>query len=129
MKQSAPAADFARLGESLRILLIESGGLDDSAVTPEPTSSQVSLAVRVDVSAFSAISQVVVVVTAPDIEIPLAFNLTIIDGIASGSITVPTCPRAPERRSGLWLSRRGLSTVPVWVPDPVAMGNGSGIGK
>lgn len=73
------------------ILALGLAACSDSAVTPphgEP--SQVSLAVRVDVSAFSTISQVVVVVTAPDIETPLVFNLTITDGIASGSITVPT---------------------------------------
>jgi hypothetical protein len=51
--------------------------------------SNVSVTVRVDVSAFSIIDEVVVEVTGPGIETPLVFNLTIADGVASGTITVP----------------------------------------
>ena len=90
---SHTVADVVRLGSTAALIVaLGLAACSDSGVTPPPgtpTSSQVSLAVRVDVSAFSTITQVVVEVTAPDIETPLAFNLTITNGIASGSITIP----------------------------------------
>ena len=48
-----------------------------------------SLAVRADVSALATVNLVVVEVTAPDIPRPVAFNVTIVRGVASGTVQVP----------------------------------------
>jgi Bacterial Ig-like domain (group 2) len=58
----------------------------------DPTKSpdgQASLNVTADVTGTS-VATVVVEVTAPDIATPLVFNLTILNGIASGTITLPS---------------------------------------
>jgi len=49
----------------------------------------VQLVVTADVRA-TAIHTVVIVVTAPDITDPLGFNIDVVDGVASGHISVPT---------------------------------------
>ncbi|MFC1639802.1 DPP IV N-terminal domain-containing protein [Gemmatimonadota bacterium] len=57
---------------------------------PDPVIPQnVQLLVQVSLSS-QAITQVSVVVTATDITTPLAFNLTLNNGEASGTITIPT---------------------------------------
>ncbi|HWP37173.1 MAG TPA: PQQ-dependent sugar dehydrogenase [Gemmatimonadales bacterium] len=55
------------------------------ATAPGPTGT--TLLVRADVSATS-VATVVVEVTAPDLASPLAFNIPIVNGVATGTITV-----------------------------------------
>jgi alpha-tubulin suppressor-like RCC1 family protein len=80
------AAMYLALLATLFIAACSQTTLTDAVDGP----SSVSLTVRVDVSSFSAIDQVVVEVAGPGIATPLVFNLTITDGVASGTITVPT---------------------------------------
>jgi hypothetical protein len=54
----------------------------------DPTQGHGTLIVRADVSA-TAVATLVAEVTAPDIPVPLLFNIPISAGVASGTITVP----------------------------------------
>jgi len=54
----------------------------------DPNGSHGTLIVRADVSA-TAVATLVAEVSAPDIPIPLLFNIPISAGVASGTITVP----------------------------------------
>ena len=67
-------------------LALACGG-DRTGPNDEPVL--VSVAVVLDVSGVALIDQVVVEVTGPGIDPPLAFNLTISGGTASGTITLP----------------------------------------
>ena len=53
-----------------------------------PSGGQAHLAVRADVSA-TAVTSIVVEVTAADIATPLVFNFIVASGVASGTITIP----------------------------------------
>jgi len=53
-----------------------------------PPGGQAALSIRADVSATS-VALVVVQVTGAGISAPLTFNLTIVGGVASGTITIP----------------------------------------
>lgn len=55
----------------------------------DPTSDPENVDLLVTAAVTSVVAVVVVEVTAPDIETPLAFNLDVVDGTASGTITVP----------------------------------------
>src|SRR5436309_12967927 len=53
-----------------------------------PPAGDASLVVRVNVSG-TAVATVVVDVSAPDMPTPLVFNIPVVDGVASGTITIP----------------------------------------
>lgn len=55
----------------------------------DPTNDPENVDLLVTAAVTSVVAVVVVEVTAPDIETPLAFNLDVVDGTASGTITVP----------------------------------------
>jgi hypothetical protein len=61
------------------------GACSDSV---DPGPGQGTLIVRADVSA-AAVATLVAEVTAPDIPTPLVFNIPIVAGVASGTITIP----------------------------------------
>lgn len=61
-------------------------GCDANAVAPG--GGEGTLHVSADVSA-TAVALVVVEVTGPGIPTPLAFNLTVTNGVASGTVTIP----------------------------------------
>ena len=63
-----------------------------SPTPTEPTEGEATLLVITDVSA-TVTATVVVEVTAADITTPLVFNIPIVDGTASGTITVPAGPQ------------------------------------
>lgn len=54
----------------------------------DPGTGDGTLIVRADVSA-AAVATLVAEVTAPDIPTALVFNIPIVDGVASGTITIP----------------------------------------
>jgi hypothetical protein len=54
----------------------------------DPNQGRGTLIVRADVSA-TAVATLVAEVTAPDIPTPLLFNIPVVAGVASGTITVP----------------------------------------
>jgi hypothetical protein len=56
---------------------------------PEGHAVQASILVRADLSG-TVIALVVVEVTAPDIATPLVFNIPRVDGVATGTITIPS---------------------------------------
>ena len=58
----------------------------------DPTKDPENVDLLVTAAVTSVVAVVVVEVTAPDIETPLAFNLDVVDGTASGTITVPAGP-------------------------------------
>jgi hypothetical protein len=53
-----------------------------------PPGSEARLVVRAELSG-TAVATVVVEVTAPDITTPLVFNIPIVAGVASGTVTIP----------------------------------------
>ena len=59
----------------------------------EATEGEATLLVIADVSAAVMVATVVVEVTAPDIATPMVFNLPIVAGTASSTITVPAGPQ------------------------------------
>jgi hypothetical protein len=56
--------------------------------TPPTGNDQAQLVIRADVSG-TAVATVVVEVTAPDLTTPLVFNIVVVNGVASGVITIP----------------------------------------
>ncbi len=70
------------------VLVIGLGACRGEPAGPDGHVLPTKLIVRADVSG-TAIAMVVVEVTAPDIATPLVFNLTTMNGIAAGTITVP----------------------------------------
>lgn len=56
--------------------------------TPTGPSGEATIHISADVSA-TTVALVVVEVTGPGIPTPLAFNLTIVSGVASGTVTIP----------------------------------------
>lgn len=77
---------FALTLAAVVVLALACNG-DRTGPTDEPQF--VPVAVVLDVSGVALIDQVVVEVTGPGIDPPLAFNLTISGGTASGTITLP----------------------------------------
>ena len=59
----------------------------EGAVGPSP-GGEATLAIRADLSG-TAVTAVVVMVTASDITTPLVFNLSVSAGVATGTITIP----------------------------------------
>jgi len=76
-----------RCRSSVATLALVAGLVSCGNPTP-PSSGQVSVRVTADVSG-TPVAAVVVDVSAPDITSPLVFNLAIVSGIASGTITLP----------------------------------------
>lgn len=99
----------------LLALLASVPGCGDSPVEPPPATTAV---LRVEaLLGTQAVDRVVVEVTAADITTPLVFNLTVSNGTASGTITVPTgsdriiTVRAYD--AGAIETHRGAKTVDV----------------
>ena len=76
-----------RLALALTCLVVLSCAKEPTG-TKSPGSA--TLQVFIPLSATAAVGTVVVQITAPDIPDTLAFNLTVVSGTASGTITVPT---------------------------------------
>ncbi len=79
----------ARLrGVAALALVLASGSCISGEPTGSPSAREATLLVRADLSA-SVIATIVVEVTAPDIPTALAFNIPIINRVATGTITLP----------------------------------------
>ncbi|HYR06759.1 MAG TPA: hypothetical protein VEQ60_03245 [Longimicrobium sp.] len=68
-------------------LLLLAGCVDSPVETTEVPAGHARLALNAAVTATSA--SLVVEVTGPGIDVPLVFNLPVVDGVASGSVDVP----------------------------------------
>ncbi|HEU5262511.1 MAG TPA: PQQ-dependent sugar dehydrogenase [Gemmatimonadales bacterium] len=80
---------WSRLAVAAASVVALGGCLSRDVTEPPGSGRAITLFVRADVSA-SGVAIVAVEVTAPDITTPLVFNIPIANGIASGTITVPT---------------------------------------
>lgn len=88
----------------------------NSPSDPTESAAEVSLLIQA-ATAETTISTLVVEVTAPDIATPLVFNITIVDGVASGTIVVPVgADRTITIRAfdaGGIETHRGIATVNI----------------
>jgi len=79
-----------QLGLALGLVSLVALGscLGRDATTPDGHGPEAKLVLRADLSG-TQVAMVVVEVTAPDIATPLVFNIPIVSGVASGTITIP----------------------------------------
>jgi uncharacterized protein YjdB len=81
-----PARRGAAMAALLPLLVLVAACAAGDAASPP--GGEASLVVRADVSG-TAVATVVVDVTAPDLAAPLVFNISVVSGVASGTITIP----------------------------------------
>jgi len=84
----ALAARVVRYSAVCASLFVIGSCIPRDMTEPGVDHRETSLLVRADVSAV-AVASLVVEVTAPDITSPLVFNIPIVGGVASGTITLP----------------------------------------
>jgi uncharacterized protein YjdB len=77
-----------RIAAALVSLIALGSCLPRDPAGPEGRAVQASLLVRADLSG-TPVATVVVQVTAPDIVTPLVFNISKVNGVAEGTITIP----------------------------------------